>query len=187
MRPSCYSCYKSRMRIQGPGDGTIAEILAARRRGRERVPTLLCLALIPALAGCSSFSSSSPAAANSSPATYQTAGTAADGSIPHAAPASDPPSLYSPYPSRSLVEVFSDSSSPPAATGALAPAQGIPHPPNTYTASAPPYQLNPTSYNASASPAVAAAPAPPAVQDSAAQPVPVSPYPQQSLSDIFSR
>jgi hypothetical protein len=159
--------------MQGPRDRVIAGIFAAQRHGVERVSILLALALMPTLAGCSSFSSSSPAAANNSPATYQPASAQAN-------PAGDPTLSYSPYPSKSLVEVFTEGSNPPSSTGSLAAAPGALHPPGTYTPSSPPYQANQAGYDASANAGAAAPP------DSSNLPA-ASPYPKQSLVDIFSR
>ena len=173
LRVSHCGCYNLLMRMQGQRDRGIAGIFAARRHGVQRVSILLALALTPALAGCSSFSSPSPAAANSSPAAYQPASA-------QATPASDPALSYSPYPSKSLVEVLTEGSNPPS-TGSTALAPGAPHPPGTYTPSSPPYQATPPAHDASANSSAAAAP-----PDSSDLPA-ASPYPKQSLVDIFSR
>jgi hypothetical protein len=62
----------------------------------------------------------------------------------------------------------------------------MPHPPSTYTASAPPYQTSQTGYDASASSAAAPVrPAPAAARDDAEESVPG--YASQPLTDIFSR
>ena len=103
-----------------------------------------------------------------------------------------------PYPSRALVDVFTEDSNPSAAAsapvaanapGAASPAPprpGMPHPPSTYTASAPPYQTSQTGYNASAGSAPAPArPAPVAAQDDSETEVPG--YASKSLLDVFSK
>jgi hypothetical protein len=185
----------------------MACILAGQDRDVYRALVLIVLMLTPALAGCSSFSSSS-SAAQTSPATNQTAAAPAP-------PASDPAASLSPYPNQSLVDWFRGTPGPSGS------APGVPRPPSTYTASSPPYQpgydasassaaqpasLRPPSaytpssppyqvnqpnqpgYDAAASSAAApATPAPAAAQDNSAQPASSFPYPQQSLSDVFSR
>src|ERR1700691_5886588 len=121
-------------RAMGPSDRAIDSILAARGRAGDRALVLMVLGLMPVLAGCSSFSSSS-SATGTSPATYQPAAAAA--------PASDTTASLTPYPRRALVDVFTEDSNPSAAassSGAAPPRPGMPHPPSTYTASAPPYQ-----------------------------------------------
>jgi hypothetical protein len=168
------------MGIKGPRDRTIDSILAARGRGLDCALVLVVLGLTPVLAGCSSFSSSSSATGTSA-ATYQPAAAAA--------PAGDPTASMAPYPSRSLVEVFSGDSpsSSGGASGApgAAPRQVMPRPPSTYTASAPPYQTNPNGYDMSAGSAAAPArPAPAAARDDSEL---VAGYPTQSLTDLFSR
>ena len=94
-----------------------------------------------------------------------------------------------PYPSRALVDVFTEDSNPSAAassSGAAPPRPGMPHPPSTYTASAPPYQTSQTGYNASAGSAPAPArPAPVAAQDDSETEVPG--YASKSLLDVFSK
>lgn len=196
LRPAHRRCYTCVMRMQGQRDRGSARILAGRRRGAERAAILLFLGLMPGLAACSSFSSSSSTAVTNPPATYQPTSAQANGSIPPAAPASDPALSFSPYPSKSLVDLFTGSPNPPAApavpaapaaTGSSAAAPGAPHPPSTYTATSPPYQSNQPGYAASANSAAApATPAAAASQDSSDEPA-LMPYPKQSLSDIFSR
>src|ERR1700733_811111 len=175
------------MGIDGPRDRATALIFAARGRGVARALVLMVLGLMPVLAGCSSFSSSS-SATGTSPATYQPAVAAA--------PASDPTASMTPYPSRSLVEVFTEDSSPSgsprssvAANSSVAPnaapRQVMPRPPSTYTASAPPYHTSPNGYDVSAGSAAAPArPAPAAARDDSDS---VPGYPTQSLIDVFSR
>jgi hypothetical protein len=129
-------------------------------------------AVLPALAGCSSFSSSSSPAA-------QTATVSPPPNVAMVAPAAPPPpadsgaDLY-PYPKQSLAELFTDSNSPPRA-------QSVPRPPSTYTPSGQPYAANAPVYD----PAPGVAPAPPPAPPPNAGPA-SSVYPQQSLFDIFS-
>jgi hypothetical protein len=174
-------------RAMGPSDRAIDSILAARGRAGDRALVLMVLGLMPVLAGCSSFSSTS--STGTSPATYQPAAAAA--------PASDPTASMTPYPSRSLTDLFTEDSRPTVSTGSVAasssaaqsaapPRPGMPHPPSTYTASAPPYQTSQTGYDASASSAAAPVrPAPAAARDDAEESVPG--YASQPLTDIFSR
>src|SRR6202034_3305004 len=62
----------------------------------------------------------------------------------------------------------------------------MPHPPSTYTASAPPYQTTQTGYNASAgSTSAPARPAPVAAQDESETEVPG--YASKTLIDVFSK
>jgi hypothetical protein len=120
----------------------------------------ISLTLLPALAGCSSFSSSSSSA--------QTA----------AAP--PPPSDEAgasayPYPKQSLVELFNGS------TDASAAAPNVPRPPSTYTPAGQPYPANQPAYGAPVA-AAAPQPPPPPQADTAASGYP---YPSQSLLDVF--
>ncbi len=82
----------------GPRDRAIDSISAALGRAGDRALVLTVLGLMSVLAGCSSFSS--PSSTGTSPATYQPAAAAA--------PASDPTASMTPYPSRSLTEMFTD-------------------------------------------------------------------------------
>jgi hypothetical protein len=177
------------MGIHGPRDRTIQSILTARGRV-DRVLGLMVLGLMPVLTGCSSFSSSS-SATGTSPATYQPAVAAA--------PASDTTASMTPYPSRSLVDVFSGDESPSgspsssavasasSAPSAAPPRPGMPRPPSTYTPSAPPYQTSQTGYDASAGSAAAPPrPAPAAARDDSDQ-IEVPGYASKSLFDIFSK
>jgi len=183
------------MGIHEPRDRAVDSISAARGRAGDRALVLMVLGLMPVLAGCSSFSSSS-SATGTSPATYQPAAAAA--------PASDTTASMTPYPSRALVDVFTEDSNPSAAASApvaanapaaasssgaasaAPPRPGMPHPPSTYTASAPPYQTSQTGYNASAGAAPAPArPAPVAAQDDSETEVPG--YASKSLLDVFSK
>ena len=171
----------------GPRDRAIDSISAALGRAGDRALLLAVLGLMPVLAGCSSFSS--PSSTGTSPATYQPAAAAA--------PASDPTASMTPYPSRSLTEMFTDDSRPAVATGSVAPSSsaaasaapprpGMPHPPSTYTASAPPYQTSPNGYDVSAGSAAAPPrPVPAAARDDTEESVPG--YASQPLIDIFSR
>jgi hypothetical protein len=180
--------YKRFMGIHGPRDRAIDSISAARGRAGDRASVLMIFGLMPVLAGCSSFSSTS--STGTSPATYQPAAAAV--------PASDTTASMTPYPSRALVDVFTGDSNPPAAASApvvanapgaasaAPPRPGMPHPPSTYTASAPPYQTSQTGYNASAGSASAPArPAPVAAQDESETEVPG--YASKSLFDVFSK
>jgi hypothetical protein len=174
------------MGIHGPRDRAIDSISAARGRAGDRALVLMVVGLMPVLAGCSSFSSSS-SATGTSPATYQPAAAAA--------PASDPTASMTPYPSRSLTDLFTDDSRPSASTGSVAststapsapPRPAMPHPPSTYTASAPPYQTSPNGYDVSAGSAAAPPrPAPAAARDDTEESVPG--YASQPLTDIFSK
>jgi hypothetical protein len=156
---------------------------------------LAVLGLMPLLSACSSFSSSPPQA--SAPATYQPA------SAPMttgATPASDATASMTPYPSKSLVDVFTEdaqeaaqrkaNAAPATNTAAAAPATtyapqrpGMPHPPSTYTASAPPYQGAQPGYDAYAG--AQPRPAPVAAQDDSDVEVPG--YASKSLLDVFSK
>jgi hypothetical protein len=168
----------------GPRDRAIDSI-SARGRGVDRALALIVVGLMPVLAGCSSFSS--PSSTGTAPATYQPAAAAA--------PASDPTASMTPYPSRSLTDLFTDDSRPSASTGSVAststapsapPRPGMPHPPSTYTASAPPYQTSPNGYDVSAGSAAAPPrPAPAAARDDTEESVPG--YASQPLTDIFSK
>ncbi len=203
LRMAHCDCYKRAMRIQGlgmqrPRERATDPIRAAKRRGLCSAPVLVVFGLMPALAACSSFSSSS-STASTSPATYQPASAPA---TTGATPANDATAAMTPYPSKSLVDVFSDNSRPaatstttsaPAATSASAtPATtyapqrpGQPHPPSTYTATAPPYRGQP-GYDAYAGSASAPPrPAPVAAQDDSETEVPG--YASKSLLDVFSK
>jgi hypothetical protein len=182
------------MGTQGPRQWATDSISAAKGRSRNYALVFSVLCLMPALAGCSSFSSSS---ASTAPATYQPASAPANAA---AAPASDATASMTPYPSRSLVDVFTEdsrptatattSSAPPSAPSASSatyapPRPGMPRPPSTYTASAPPYQGQP-GYDAYAGSAPAPTrPAPVAAQDDSATEVPG--YASKSLLDVFSK
>ena len=191
--------YKRAMGMQGSGtqaprERTIDPIWAGKGRGINSALVLAVFGLMPVLAACSSFSSSSSSATTSAPATYQPASAPANAA---AAPASDATASIAPYPSRSLVDVFSDNSRPaatgttssapaaaPASSAAYAPPRpGMPHPPSTYTASAPPYQGQP-GYDAYAgSSGAQPKPAPVAAQDDSETEVPG--YASKSLLDVF--
>jgi hypothetical protein len=158
--------------------GGVKRLTAGRRGGGRRVLFVASIGLLPALAGCSSFSPSSASNAagppnNSSVVGGQSAApsgyppavatAAAPPPAPHYAPATltDPgprgylsvagaaesaPSTEDTGPSGLLVALFKSTSTPPAGSA------NMPHPPSTYTASAPPY---------TPPPAQPAAPAPP--------------------------
>jgi hypothetical protein len=178
---------------QAPRERTTALISAAKGRGLNSALGLAVLGLMPALAACSSFSSSSTPTA-SAPATYQPASaTATTG----ATSASDATASVGPYPSQSLMEVFTadsrpaatatTSSTPPASSAAYVPPRpGMPHPPSTYTASAPPYRGSQPGYDAYAGSATAPAkPAPVAAQDDSETEIPG--YASKSLLNVFSK
>jgi hypothetical protein len=137
-------------------------------RGRfRRLAT--SLALLPALAGCSSFSPPPWG----SPTPQQTAVAA-----PAAAPAAPPDAnLTGVYPSVSLIDAFK-SDSPPAQTS------NVPHPPSTYTPVGQPYAPPPGQPGYGSAPAASAPAPPPANSDPVGS---AMPYPQQSLSDLFSK
>jgi len=178
--------------MQAPRERAADPIWPAKGRGLNAYLVLAVLGVMPGLAGCSSFSSSSSPTA-SAPATYQPA------SAPMttgATPASDATAAMTPYPSKSLVDVFSEDAQPTAprttSSASAAPPttyspqrQGMPHPPSTYTASAPPYRGQP-GYDAYASSAGAPAkPAPVAAQDDTETEVPG--YASKSILDVFSK
>jgi hypothetical protein len=185
------------MGIQGPIQRSAISLRAANGRYLNNALVFSVLVLTPALAGCSSFSSST---AGSAPAVYQPASAPANAA---AAPPGDPTASMTPYPSRSLVDLFTGDSQPTATVATNAapasapsgspatyapPRPGMPHPPSTYTASAPPYQAQPgqPGYDAYASSSGAQAkPAPVAAQDDSAIEVPG--YASKSLVDIFSK
>jgi hypothetical protein len=140
---------------------------AAAREGGARLNPIvtsfvaISLTLLPALAGCSSFSSpSSPAA--------QTA--AAPSPLPDEAGTSGYP-----YPKQSLVELFRDS------TDAAPAAPNAPRPPTSYTPTGQPYPANQPAYGVPVA-AAAPPPSPPPPADNAAVGYP---YPNQSLMDLF--
>jgi len=159
----------------------VKRLTAGRRGDGRRVLFVVSISLLPALAGCSSFSSpsSAPDSAGSSrssavggqsaaPSGYPpaVATAAAPSPAPSYAPSApatltDPgprsylsvagvaesaPSTEDTGPSGLLVALFKSTSTPPAGSA------NMPHPPSTYTASAPPY---------TPPPAQPAAPAPP--------------------------
>ena len=187
-------CYKrgrttQRLGMLGQRYRGIDSILAGRRRGADRVFAVALLALTPVLAGCASSSPS----AGTAPVTYQPASAPAN---PSAAPAADVTATMTPYPSRSLVDLFADdaratatgtttAAAPPSQAAYASQRPGMPHPPGTYTASAPPYQGAQPGYDAYAGSAGAQPrPAPAAAQESAEESVPG--YPTRSLTDVFS-
>jgi hypothetical protein len=212
LRSTWCGCYKAGMGTHGACARVTVSRFARGRRGRgRRVLFIVSIGLLPALAGCSSFSSSSspppPSASTSSsvptfsgPASARggvsmgtaASGTAADDSGPSGilvdvfrhnstpatqtaamapassvatssavptfsgpasarggvsvGPAPSSPSADDSGPSGFLVDLFRPNSTPSA------PPSNMPHPPSTYTASAPPY---------TPPPGQAAAPAPP--------------------------
>lgn len=154
------------MGTQGLHDRVLGPRGAARLSRARQAVIVTTLAVLPALAGCSSFSSSSSPAA-------QTAAVAPPPNVAMAAPAAQPAPdagvVISPYPRQSLVELFSEpDNSPP-------PVQYVPRPPSTYTPAGQPYPTNQPAYGAP----VAAAPPP---VDNTPN---LSPYPKQSLVDLF--
>jgi hypothetical protein len=158
-----------------------------RRRSavRERLQRLtlisVSLTLLPALAGCSSYSMSG------SPTPQQTAAAPPAAAVPPAAPqpAYDP--VASVYPQQSLVDLFKGSTEarsaadptvgaypqqPLISSATPAQAAAVPHPPSTYTPVDQPYTA------ARYTPVAAGQP----VDDTAAS---AMPYPSQSLTDVF--
>ena len=129
--------------------------------------------LLPALAGCSSFSSSSSSAAQAgSVPPPPNAAVAA----PSAPPADEAGTSAYPYPKQSLVDVFRDG------TDTSPPAQDVPRPPSAYTPSGQPYPANQPAYSAPVAASAAPPAAPPPPGDNAASGYP---YPKQSLMDLF--
>lgn len=93
---------------------------------------------------------------------------------------SDPAASAYPYPKQSLVDLFKGSTSTPS----------VPRPPSTYTPSAQPYTPPPGQPGYGAPPSsTAVAPATPTAAAPPPKPDPAmsgSPYPQQSITDLFS-
>jgi hypothetical protein len=174
----------------------------ARRDGAWRPHfafVVLFSAMASALGGCSS-SFSSPSWSSSSQAAVPV-----QPPPPQAASADDPRASI--YPQRSLVQEFAGSTSPTAAadpsyagypsqplitTSGSAQSPNMPHPPNSYTASAQPYTPGgqpayaPPASNqkAYAAPAQQYAATPPPAPPAQATPH-ISGYPDQSLFDLF--
>ena len=166
MRSTSSNCYSRVMGTQGLHEQVLGPRGAVRLYRARQAVIVTSLAVLPALAGCSSFSSSSSPAA-------QTAAVAPPPNVAMAAPAAQPAPdagvVISPYPRQSLVELFSEpDDSPP-------PVQYVPRPPSTYTPAGQPYPTNQPAYGAP----VAAAPPP---VDNTPN---LSPYPKQSLVDLF--
>ncbi len=184
--------YKRAMGMQGSGpraplERAIASIWTAKGRGPNSALVLVAVGLMPALAACSSSSSSSSPTA-SAPATYQPA------SAPVTTGATAANDSTAPYPSKSLVDVFTEDAqaAAPKTTGAASAAPpttyapqrpGMPHPPGTYTASAPPYQGAQPGYDAYAG--AQPRPAPVAAQEDEQTEVPG--YASKSLLNVFSK
>jgi hypothetical protein len=184
--------YKRAMGMQRARQRATVSISAAQGRGLNSVLGLAVLGLIPALAACSSFSSSSTPTASAP--TYQPASAVA---TTGATSASDATNLTTPYPRKSLMEVFTEdaqeeaakkasSASAPPTTTYASQQPGMPHPPSTYTASAPPYQGTQPGYDAYVGPGGAPAkPAPVAAQQE--EPIEVPGYASKSLIDVFTK
>jgi hypothetical protein len=190
--------------------GACRTVAAADRGGGVRfaflLPVIVCL---PVLAGCSSsFSNMNgatsapaqtaaapPPGAAARPATGDTATSpmpypsvslvdyfkndstpAPSASAAGALPSNNSPPSTMPYPNQSISDLFRDSSS--------LSAPNMPHPPSTYTPSAPPYSPPPGQPNY---PAAAANPAPVATAQPANSDPAVSngAYPSQTLWDLF--
>jgi hypothetical protein len=84
-----------------------------------------------------------------------------------------------PYPKQSLIDLFRGTTQ----TSGQSQTQSVPHPPSTYTASGQPYSTPPGQpANGTPPPVATAAAAPPANPD----PTDVSPYPKQTLFEVFS-
>ena len=129
--------------------------------------------LLPALAGCSSFSSSSSSAAQTAAVPPPPNAAVA---APSAPPADEAGTSAYPYPKQSLVDVFRDG------TDTAPPAQNVPRPPSTYTPSDQPYPANQPAYSAPVAASTAPPAPPPRPGDNAASGYP---YPKQSLMDLF--
>jgi hypothetical protein len=144
--------------------------LAGGRRGRRVIaPFVVSIGLLPALAGCSSFSSPPSSSDSPSSATVGIAGPV----VGRGGVNVDPGSVSGPGddtgPSGLLANLFRSNSTPSAAPS------NMPRPPSTYTASAPPY--TPSNQTAAVPPPpgtyppstqTAAAPSPPSTYASSA-------------------
>ena len=111
-------------------DGTLA---GGRGRRRVIVPFVVSIGLLPALAGCSSFSSSPSSSDSASSGSLGAAVPVSARGAVNINPAPSGPATEDTGPSGLLVNLFRSNSTPPA------PPSNMPHPPSTYTASAPPY------------------------------------------------
>jgi hypothetical protein len=126
--------------------------LAGGRRGRRVIaPFVVSIGLLPALVGCSSFSSTSssrPDSVGSTPSSPPAAAgpVTARGGVTVGPPPSGPYSYDESGPSGILVDVFRHNSTPPAQTGAMPPAQTGTMPPAQTAAMAAPPSV-PTSYS----------------------------------------
>ena len=134
--------------------------LAGGRAGRCVVaPFVVSIGLLPALAGCSSFSSASSSPPNSVGSTSSSlpaypGPVTARGGVTVGPPPSGPYSYDESGPSGILVDVFRHNSTPstqtaampPAQTGAMSPTQtaGMPSPPNVSASSSLPAYAGPT-------------------------------------------
>ncbi len=108
--------------------------LAGGRVGRRVVaPFVVSIGLLPALAGCSSFSSSPSSSDSASSATVGIAGPVAARGGVNIDPAPSGPATEDTGPSGLLANLFRSNSTPSTAPS------NMPRPPSTYTASAPPY------------------------------------------------
>jgi hypothetical protein len=193
LRPTLCGCYKSGMGTRGSCCRvTDCRRAAARGRGVRVALIMSSLTLLPTLAGCSSFSSPPASSASTNPPPpYQAAGMPPPpySGAPAGRPADDVGAAAYPYPKESLVELFQGSTESPP------PAQNVPRPPSTYTASAQPYTPAAQPYGAGQPGYVApagATPNPGAMPATAAPPATPTagaeafPYPKQSLFDVFS-
>ncbi len=104
-----------------------------RRRRRVIAPFVVSIGLLPALAGCSSFSSSPSSSDSASSAAVGIAGPVTGRGAVNIDPAPSGPATEDTGPSGLLANLFRSNSTPSAAPS------NMPRPPSTYTASAPPY------------------------------------------------
>lgn len=152
---------------------------AARGRWGRLAVLTASLALSPALAACSGYSGSG----FGDPGTPQQTAAAPPPGPATAAPASA--SATGAYPSQSIADLFRSDAAPPAQT------TNMPHPPSSYTPSGQPYTppAGQPAYGASAAaPPAASAPPPASAPAANVDPATLSgAYPNQSLSDVFSR
>ncbi len=146
-------------------------MLAGGRRGRRVIaPFVVSIGLLPALVGCSSFSSSSSSppvsvgSTSSSPAAAAGPVTARGG-VTVGPPPSGPYSYDESGPSGILVDVFRHNSTPPAQTGAMPPAQtgAMAPPPSVPNSYSQPAYAGPTSARGGV--AVGPPPSGPATED----------------------
>ena len=134
LRSTRCGCYKGAMGTQRLCARVRVGTLAAGRRERRVIaPFVVSIGLLPALAGCSSFSFSPSSSDSASSATVGIAGPVAGRGAVNIDPAPSGPATEDTGPSGLLANLFRSNSTPSAAPS------NMPRPPSTYTASAPPY------------------------------------------------